>query len=58
MIDLICVREKLKIKAENVEFSCTPPEIRDAAQEAIENLLPAKSKPACDKEYRAFDEAA
>jgi hypothetical protein len=30
----------------NVEFSCTPADIREIAEEAIENLLPAKSKPA------------
>jgi hypothetical protein len=36
-----------KMAAEkNVEFSCTTPDIREITEEAIENLLPAKSKPA------------
>ncbi|KAB0798303.1 hypothetical protein PPYR_09296 [Photinus pyralis] len=43
------------MEAEN-DFTCTPPDIRKAAQEATENLLPAKSKPAYEKAYQAFTE--
>lgn len=40
---------------ENVEFSCTPPEIREAALEAVEKLLPAKSKAVYDTKYSLFN---
>lgn len=40
---------------ENQNFSCTPPAIKEAAQAVVENLLPAKSKPAYDREYQIFN---
>jgi hypothetical protein len=40
-----------KMEAESVEFICTAPDVRAAAQEAVEKLLPAKSKPAYQRVY-------
>lgn len=37
------------------ELSCTPPELRAAAQTAVNKLLPPKSKPIYDKEYNFFN---
>ncbi|KAK4882319.1 hypothetical protein RN001_005638 [Aquatica leii] len=40
---------------EQENISCTPPEIRAAAADAVNKLLPAKSKSIYDKEYNTFD---
>ncbi|KAK4885098.1 hypothetical protein RN001_001369 [Aquatica leii] len=39
----------------NEELSCTPPEIREIAQNTISNLIPAKSKHVYDKQYIKFE---
>ncbi|KAJ3661734.1 hypothetical protein Zmor_006121 [Zophobas morio] len=35
--------------------SCTPPEIRENARIAVQNLLPEKSKPVYEKQYQVFN---
>lgn len=35
------------------ELKCTPPELREAAQKAVENLLPQKSKLRYEEAYIA-----
>ncbi|KAK4875545.1 hypothetical protein RN001_011967 [Aquatica leii] len=37
------------------ELSCTPPEIREIAQNTISNLIPTKSKHVYDKQYIKFE---
>lgn len=37
-------------------FECTPPELREAAQETVLELLPKKSKELYEKEYTRFKE--
>lgn len=37
------------------ELSCTPPELRKTAQEAINNLLPKKSREVYEKDFQRFE---
>lgn len=45
---------RVEEESDESEINCTPPEVSNTAREAIENLLPSKSRLHYEKAYRQF----